>query len=137
APWEVAVLAAVNGGDRIIEIGETPVNRALPDAGQELARGCEPRASSLQPHSESPMRAYTLNNTALDLQSQNVPFNPGSTIVALNLTAGSLTVQEADDSAFTSPATVATIATNIATEITPTKRYLRVSTAANVTLLGN
>jgi hypothetical protein len=83
------------------------------------------------------MRAYTLNNTALDLQSQNVPFNPGSTIVALNLTAGSLTVQEADDSAFTSPATVATIATNIATEITPTKRYLRVSTAANVTLLGN
>ena len=83
------------------------------------------------------MRAYTLNNTALDLQAQNVPFNPGSTIVALNLSAGSLTVQEADDAAFTSPATVATIATNIATEITPTKRYLRVSTSANVTLLGN
>jgi hypothetical protein len=38
APWEVAVLAAVNGGDRIIEIGETPVNRALPDAGMEYDR---------------------------------------------------------------------------------------------------
>jgi hypothetical protein len=38
APWEVAILAAVNGGDRIIEIGETPVNRALPDAGQEYDR---------------------------------------------------------------------------------------------------
>jgi hypothetical protein len=83
------------------------------------------------------MRAYTLNNTALDLQGQNVPFNPSSTFVALNLSAGSLTVQEADDAAFTAPSTVATIATNVAAEITPTKRYLRVSTAANVTLLGN
>jgi hypothetical protein len=83
------------------------------------------------------MRAYTLTNAALDLQAQNVPFNPGATIVALNLTGGNLTVQEADDSAFTSPATVATIATNIATEITPTKQFLRVSTSANVTLLGN
>lgn len=83
------------------------------------------------------MRAYTLNNTALDLQAQNVPFNPGATIVALNLSAGSLTVQEADDAAFTSPSTVATIGTNVAQEITPTKQYLRVSTAANITLLGN
>lgn len=83
------------------------------------------------------MRAYTLTNTALDLQAQNVPFNPGATMVALNLSAGSLTIQEADDSAFTTPVTVATIATNIATEITPTKQYLRVSTSANITLLGN
>lgn len=83
------------------------------------------------------MRAYTLTNTALDLQARNVPFNPGATMVALNLSAGSLTIQEADDSAFTTPVTVATIATNIATEITPTKQYLRVSTSANITLLGN
>lgn len=83
------------------------------------------------------MRTYTLNNTALDLQAQNVPFNPGATIVALNLAAGSLTVQESDDAAFTSPSTVATIASNTAAEITPTKQYIRVSTSANVTLLGN
>jgi hypothetical protein len=38
APWEVAILAAVNGDDRIVEIGETPVNRALPDAGVEYDR---------------------------------------------------------------------------------------------------
>jgi hypothetical protein len=38
APWEVAVLAAVNGGDRVVEIGETPVNRPLPDAGMEYDR---------------------------------------------------------------------------------------------------
>ena len=38
APWEVAVVAAVNGGDRILEIGETPVNRALPDAAVEYDR---------------------------------------------------------------------------------------------------
>lgn len=83
------------------------------------------------------MRAYTLTNAAFDLQGATVPFNPGATLVALNLTAGNLTIQEADDSAFTSPSTVATIATNIATEITPTKQFLRVSTSANITLLGN
>lgn len=83
------------------------------------------------------MKAYTLTNAAFDLQAADNPFNPGSSFVALNLTAGNLTVQEADDSAFTSPSTVATIATNIATTITPTKQYLRVSTAANITLLGN
>jgi hypothetical protein len=38
APWEVAIIAAVNGADRIIEIGETPVNRPLPDAGVEYDR---------------------------------------------------------------------------------------------------
>jgi hypothetical protein len=83
------------------------------------------------------MRAYTLTNTALDLQAQNVPFNPGATIVALNLTGGNLTIQESDTQAFSVAVTVATIATNIATEITPTKQYLRVSTSANITLLGN
>lgn len=84
------------------------------------------------------MRYKLLNNTAVDLQDQAVPFNPGSTFVALNLTAGSLTVQEANDSGFTSGvATVATIGTNEAAEITPTLQYLRVSTAANILLLGN
>ena len=83
------------------------------------------------------MRAYTLTNTALDLQDATVPFNPGSTIVALNLSAGSLVVQESDTQAFSVPVTVATVLTNIAQEIRPTRQYLRVSTSANVTLLGN
>lgn len=83
------------------------------------------------------MRYLKLNNTAVDLQAQNVPFNPGSTFVALNLTAGTLVVQESDDAAFTSPATVASILTNEAAEVTPTKQYLRVSTSANILLIGN
>ena len=83
------------------------------------------------------MRYKLLNNAAVDLQAQNAPFNPGATFVALNLTAGSLTVQEADTANFASPSTVATIGTNEAAEITPTKQYLRVSTAANILLLGN
>jgi hypothetical protein len=83
------------------------------------------------------MRYKLLNNTAVDLQAQDVPFNPGATFVALNLTGGSLTVQEDDNSSFTSPTTVATIGTNEAAEITPTEQYLRVSTAANILLLGN
>ena len=83
------------------------------------------------------MRYKKLTNTAVDLQAENAPFNPGATFVALNLTAGSLTVQEADDEAFTSPATVAAIGTNEAAEITPTKQYLRVSTSATILLIGN
>lgn len=83
------------------------------------------------------MRYKKLTNAAVDLQAENAPFNPGATFIALNLTAGSLTVQESDDEAFTSPATVATIATNEAAEITPTKQYLRVSTSATILLLGN
>ena len=83
------------------------------------------------------MRYKKLTNAAVDLQAENAPFNPGATFIALNLTAGSLTVQEADDAAFTSPDTVATIASNEAAEITPTKQYLRVSTSATILLLGN
>ena len=37
-PWEVAVLAAVNGEDRVVFIGETPVRRALPEASAEYDR---------------------------------------------------------------------------------------------------
>ena len=83
------------------------------------------------------MRYKKLTNAAVDLQAENTPFNPGATFIALNLTAGSLTVQESVDAAFTSPITVATIASNEAAEITPTEQYLRVSTAATILLLGN
>lgn len=38
APWEVPVLAAVNGGDRIRVIGETPVSKSLPDPAAEYDR---------------------------------------------------------------------------------------------------
>jgi len=37
-PWEVPVLAAVNGEDRIQVIGETPVNKMLPDPAAEFDR---------------------------------------------------------------------------------------------------
>lgn len=83
------------------------------------------------------MRTLILSNTAVDLQAQASPFNPGATMVALNLSAGSLVIQGSDDAAFTTPVTVATVLTNTAQEITPTKQYLRVSTSANVQILGN
>lgn len=37
-PWEVPVLAAVNGEDRITVIGETPVTKMIPDPGAEYDR---------------------------------------------------------------------------------------------------
>lgn len=83
------------------------------------------------------MRYKKLTNAAVDLQAENHPFQPGGTFLALNLTAGSLTIQESVDAAFTSPVTVATIATNEGAEITPTEQYLRVSTNATILLIGN
>jgi hypothetical protein len=38
APWEVPVLGAVNGDDRIQVIGETPVTKMLPDPSLEYDR---------------------------------------------------------------------------------------------------
>ena len=37
-PWEVPILAAVNGDDRITVIGETVVRKPLPDPGVEFDR---------------------------------------------------------------------------------------------------
>ena len=37
-PWEVAVLGAVNGDDRVTVVGETPVRRELPDPVVEYDR---------------------------------------------------------------------------------------------------
>jgi hypothetical protein len=38
APWEVAVMAAANGNSHVAVIGETPVNRQLPDPAAEYDR---------------------------------------------------------------------------------------------------
>lgn len=38
APWEVPIVAAVNGGDRVRVIGETPVFKPLPDPAVEYDR---------------------------------------------------------------------------------------------------
>ncbi len=88
------------------------------------------------------MRVLEINNTAIDLQAQDVPFNPGSTMVALNTSAESRTIQESDDEAFTSPVTVAVLAAagtaGACQEITPTLQYIRTSAASDpVSLLGN
>jgi len=83
------------------------------------------------------MRVIAIDDTAVDLAAENVPFNPSSTMVFANPTAGALVVQEADDAAFTSPSTVATVPADGFIEGTPRKQFIRVSTAATVYVLGN
>ena len=81
------------------------------------------------------MRVLKLNNTAVDLAAQNSPFNQGASIVMINLTAGSLTVQDsADDSTY---GTLATVASNEIKEVTFSKQYVKVSTSADVYCVGN
>lgn len=83
------------------------------------------------------MRAIAITNAAKDLQAENVPFNPGSTIVFANPTGGSLTIQEDDASDFSGATTVVAVPADGFIEGTPRKRYIRVSTSATVYALGN
>lgn len=88
------------------------------------------------------MRSLEVNNTAIDLQDQVAPFNPGSSFVAINTSAESRVIQGSVDAAFTSPVTIATLtaaglASSVQT-ITPTLQYIRTSAAADpIWLLGN
>lgn len=89
------------------------------------------------------MKSLEIGNTAVDLQAQENPFNPGATVVAVNSSAESRVLQGSVDEAFTSPVTIATLAaagvTGCIQTITPTLQYIRVSTGGGdvVTLLGN
>jgi hypothetical protein len=81
------------------------------------------------------MRALTVSNTAVDLGAQTHPFVPGNTVAVLNDTAGSLVLQSSDDNS--TYATLATVPAHTAQNVTLDKQYIKVSTAANLMLLGN
>jgi hypothetical protein len=89
------------------------------------------------------MRVLEINNTAIDLQAQVEPFTPGNSMVALNGSAETRVIQQADDSAFTENVeTVATLAAaglaDAVQNITPTRQYIRTSAASDpVSLLCN
>lgn len=82
------------------------------------------------------MRVLKVTNTEIDLSTQTVPFLPGYTVVVVNMTDGSLTLQEAivAATAYTTVVVVPALEMAIATI---NQRYIRVSTAANLFLLGN
>lgn len=80
------------------------------------------------------MRAFALDNTAFDLLANDLLI--GSTVVATG--ANGLVLQGANDSAFTSPVTLATLTTAAPFQTVDLNyRYVRVSTAAPVSLLFN
>ena len=88
------------------------------------------------------MRVLEVNNTAIDLAAQNVPFLPNNTLVAINLAAEQRVIQGSVDAAFTSPVTLATLAAagtaGCVAAVTPTYQYIRTSAAADpIWLLGN
>ena len=82
------------------------------------------------------MRVLKVTNTEIDLNTQTVPFLSGYTVVVVNMTAGSLVLQEAIVAA-TSYTTVVTVPALEMAIATINQRYIRVSTAANLFLLGN
>ncbi len=80
------------------------------------------------------MRAFDLSNTAFDLLENDIPI--GSTAVVNG--ANGIILQGSDDEAFTSPTTLATTTTAAPWKtVELTYRYIRVSTAAVMSLLYN
>ncbi len=80
------------------------------------------------------MRAFDLSNTAFDLLENDLPI--GATVV-VNGSDG-LILQGADDEAFTTPETLATTTTAAPWKTANlTYRYIRVSTAAVMSMLYN
>lgn len=80
------------------------------------------------------MRAFAQSNTAFDLLANDIPI--GSTAVVNG--ANGLILQGSDDAAFTSPVSLATTTTAEPWQtVNLDYRYIRVSTAAVMTVLYN
>jgi hypothetical protein len=80
------------------------------------------------------MRSITFSNTATDLATQKVPFLANNTVLILNFTGGTLTLQDsADNSTY---GTLASCPAGV-TVVTLNKQYVKVSTAANLFAVGN
>jgi hypothetical protein len=87
------------------------------------------------------MRLLVINNTATDLVPQNTPpgqpapFQPNYDVIAFNPDSGTVVVETSpDDGSYTS---VGTVPANGFLSINLNNRYIKVSTAKTVYLLGN
>jgi hypothetical protein len=88
------------------------------------------------------MRSKLVTNVALDTMAAGQPYFPGSQLLVLNFTAGALVLQESD-TAGGSYTTVVNQPTGPVvgavgvSEFIVQKQFLKVSTAANLFLVGN
>ena len=81
------------------------------------------------------MKLQVINDTATDF-AKVTPWVPGTTAVAVNLTAGSLIVQTSDDGTTYATACTCGVSTSATAMQTFTvKRYVKVSTAATMFVL--
>lgn len=81
------------------------------------------------------MKLQIINDTAVDFEGVS-PFIPGTTAVAVNLTAGSLVVQGSDDgTTYSTLATCGAATSATAMQTITLKRYIKVSTAATMFVL--
>lgn len=88
------------------------------------------------------MRVLEVNNTAIDTAAQDAPFLSNNTVVAINTSAETRTLQGSVDAAFTSPQTLATLAAaglaGSCASVTLAYQYIRTSAAGDpIWLLGN
>ena len=88
------------------------------------------------------MRVLEVNNTAIDTSLQDAPFLSNNTVVAINTSAETRTLQGSVDAAFTSPVTLATLAAaglaGSVQSVTLAYQYIRTSAASDpIWLLGN
>lgn len=89
------------------------------------------------------MRVLEIGNAGVNLLDQVAPFQPNYSVVVQNTAAEQRVLQEADDAAFTTPTTLATLAaagvSGSIQNVTFNKQYVRVSTGGGDVLfaIGN
>jgi hypothetical protein len=88
------------------------------------------------------MRVLEVNNTVIDTSLQDTPFLSNNTVVAINTSAESRTLQGSVDAAFTSPVTLKVLAAaglaGSCVEVTLAYQYIRTSASGDpIWLLGN
>lgn len=82
------------------------------------------------------MKVLKLGNSAVDLAAENIPFNAGNTLILVNLTGGQLVLQSSDVTG-SGYGTLATIPAYELQAVTLDKQFIKVSTAAELFLIGN
>lgn len=85
--------------------------------------------------SQSGVHTAHLNSGEIASAIVPIPFKPEYTVVVSNTTAGSLVLQDSDDNV--TYGTLATVAAGEYQKVQLRKRYIKVSTAATLYLLGN
>jgi hypothetical protein len=82
------------------------------------------------------MKVLAITDTEVDLLAQDIVFHPGATVLAVNISAASETIQDSDTSG-SGFGTLQASTTLTIVSLTLDKQYIKLSSAGTVYLVAN